>query len=57
MTINDAAIQGLFHPNCDHVPEQLELAPVDNGGDGNIELSEANRKRAEYNKKKNFNMF
>ena len=57
MTINDAAIQGLFHPNCDHVPEQLELAPVDNGGDGNIELNEANRKRSEYNKKKNFNMF
>lgn len=57
MTIQDAAIQGLFHPNCDHIPEQLELAPVDKGGDGLIELSEANKKRAEYNKKKNFNMF
>ena len=57
MTIQDAAIQGLFHPNCDHIPEQLELAPVDKGGDGLIELSEANKKRAEYNKKKKFNMF
>ena len=57
MTIQDAAIQGLFHPNCDHIPEQLELAPVDKGGDGLIELSEANKKRAEYNNKKNFNMF
>lgn len=57
MTIEDAAIQGLFHPNCDHIPEQLELAPTDNGGEGLIELSEANKKRAEYNKKKNFKMF
>ena len=57
MTIQDAAIQGLFHPNCDHIPEKLELAPTDNGGEGVIELSEANKKRAEYNKKKNFNMF
>lgn len=57
MTIQEAAIQGLFHPNCDHIPEKLELAPTDNGGEGVIELSEANKKRAEYNKKKNFNMF
>ena len=57
MTIQEAAIQGLFHPNCDHIPEKLELAPVDNGGEGVIELSEENKKRAEYNNKKNFRMF
>lgn len=57
MTIQEAAIQGLFHPNCDHIPEKLELAPIDNGGEGVIELSEENKKRAEYNNKKNFRMF
>lgn len=57
MTIQEAAIQGLFHPNCDHIPEKLELAPTDNGGEGIIELSEENKKRAEYNNKKNFRMF
>lgn len=57
MTIEDAAIQGLFHPNCDHIPEKLELAPTDAGGEGEVELNEANQKRAEYNKKKNFKMF
>lgn len=57
MTIEDAAIQGLFHPNCDHIPEQLELAPTDAGGEGEVELNEVNKKRAEYNKKKNFKMF
>ena len=57
MTIQDAALQGLFHPNCDHIPEKLELAPTDNGGEGEIKLSEANQKRYEYNKKKNFRMF
>lgn len=57
MTIQDAALQGLFHPNCDHIPEKLELAPTDNGGEGEIKLSEANQKRYEYNMKKNFRMF
>lgn len=57
MSIQEAAIQGLFHPNCDHIPEKLELAPIDNGGEGVIELSEENKKRAEYNNKKNFRMF
>lgn len=52
MTIQEAAMQGLFHPRCDDVPEQLELAPEDNGQDGIIELNEANRKRYEYNKKR-----
>lgn len=52
MSITDAELQGLFHPRCDHIPEQLELAPEDNGDDGVIELNEANKKRYEYNKKR-----
>ncbi len=43
---------GLFHHRCDHVPEQLELAPTDKGNDGKIELNEANKKRKEYNEKR-----
>ena len=53
MTIEQAQNYGLFHPNCDHIPEELELSPVDNGGEGVINLNKANEKRAEYNNKKN----
>lgn len=52
MTIEQAQNYGLFHPNCDHIPEELELAPVDNGGEGVINLNKANEKRLEYNNKK-----
>lgn len=52
MTIQEAEMQGLFHPRCDHIPEQLELAPEDKGEEGKIELNEANKKRYEYNKKR-----
>lgn len=52
MTIEQAENYGLFHPNCDHIPEELELAPVDNGGEGVIDLNEKNEKRFEYNNKK-----
>lgn len=52
MTIDEAQGFGLFHPNCDHIPEELELDPVDNGGEGEISLNEKNQKRLEYNKKK-----
>ena len=52
MTIEQAENYGLFHPNCDHVPEELELAPVDKGGEGVINLNKANEKRLEYNNKK-----
>lgn len=52
MTIEQAQNYGLFHPNCDHIPEELELAPVDNGGEGVIDLNEKNEKRFEYNNKK-----
>ena len=53
MTIEEAQSYGLFHPNCDHVPEELELAPEDKGGDGVIKLNESNEKRYKYNTKKN----
>lgn len=52
MTIEQAENYGLFHPNCDHIPEELELAPVDKGGEGVIDLNEKNEKRFEYNNKK-----
>ncbi len=52
MTLEDAQNYGLFHPNCDHVPEELELAPEDKGGEGVIKLNESNEKRFKYNTKK-----
>lgn len=52
MTIEEAQNYGLFHNNCDHVPEELELDPTDNGGEGEISLNDKNKKRYEYNKKK-----
>lgn len=52
MTIEQAQNYGLFHNNCDHVPEELELDPTDNGGEGEISLNDKNKKRYEYNKKK-----
>lgn len=57
MTIDEAALLGLFHPRCDHVPEAFELEPEDNGKDSKIELNEANKKRYEYNKKRGFRWF
>ena len=57
MTIQEARLHGLFHPNCDHVPEDLELAPTDKGDEGKIELNEENKKRFNYNQKRDFNMF
>lgn len=53
MTIEEAAMQGLFHPRCDDVPEELELDPKDiKNEDKYINLNEANKKRYEYNKKR-----
>lgn len=49
MSIDGASMYGLFHPRCDHIPEQLELAPEDSGKDGIINLREANKKRYAYN--------
>lgn len=57
MSLEEASMQGLFHPRCDHIPEELELAPIDNGKDGEITLNEANKKRYEYNQKRGFRMF
>ena len=53
MTIEEADSYGLFHPNCDHIPEELELEPIDNGGEGVIKLNKENQKRFEYNQKRN----
>lgn len=53
MTIEEAESYGLFHPNCDHIPEELELEPIDNGGEGVIKLNKDNKKRFEYNQKRN----
>lgn len=52
MTVEEAVSYGLFHPNCDHVPEELELSPTDKGGEGSIDLNESNQKRFKYNQKK-----
>lgn len=52
MTIEQAENYGLFHNNCDHIPEELELNPINNGGDEKINLSKQNYKRYEYNNKK-----
>ena len=52
MTIEEAENYGLFHNNCDHIPEELELNPINNGGDEKINLSKQNYKRYEYNKKR-----
>lgn len=57
MTVEEARMQGLFHPNCDHITEELELAPEDAGGEGEIDLTEANKKRSEYNKKRDYKAF
>lgn len=56
MSIEEAAMQGLFHPRCDDVPEELELDPKDiKDEDKYINLNEANKKRYEYNKKRGVN--
>lgn len=57
MTIEEAAMYGLFHINCDHIPEELELNPTDSGNEGEIKLNQTNQKRFDYNNKKNFSMF
>ena len=43
MTIEEAESYGLFHPNCDHILEELELEPIDNGGEGVIKLNKENQ--------------
>ncbi len=58
MSIEEAAMQGLFHPRCDDVPEQLELDPDDiKDEDRIINLNKNNAKRYEYNKKRGFTWF
>ena len=52
MTIEEAENYGLFHPNCDHVPDNFQLVKEPSQQDNKIKLSEANEKRFEYNTKK-----
>ena len=51
MTIEEAENYGLFHPNCDHVPDNFQLIKEPNKNDNKIKLSEANEKRFKYNTK------
>lgn len=57
MTLGEASMRGLFHNNCDHVPEELELVKDAKNENNEIKLNEANDKRYKYNKKKGFKMF
>ena len=52
MTIEEAENYGLFHHNCDHVPDNFQLVKEPSQQDNKIKLSEANEKRFEYNTKK-----
>ena len=52
ITLAEAEDHGLFNPNCDHAPDELELDPADKGGEGEISLNDKNKRRYEYNKKK-----
>ena len=57
MTLGEASMRGLFHNNCDHVPEEFELVKDAKNENNEIKLNEANDKRYKYNKKKGFKMF
>ena len=57
MTLGEASMRGLFHNNCDHVPEELELVKDAKNENNEIKFNEANDKRYKYNKKKGFKMF
>ena len=52
MTIEEAENYGLFHNNCDHVPDNFQLVKEPSQQDNKIKLSKANEKRFEYNTKK-----
>jgi hypothetical protein len=55
MTWAEACMAGIGHNFCDDIPMNFELAPTDSGNDGNITLSEENKKRIAYNKKRGYN--
>lgn len=57
MTIEEATLNGLYHPNCIDVPIDLELIVEDIKKENKINLNEENKKRYEYNVKKNLKMF
>ena len=52
MTIEEAENYGLFHHNCDHVPDNFQLVKEPSQQDNKIKLSEKKKKRFEYNTKK-----
>ena len=49
MTISEAENCGLFHINCDHTPQAMELAPEKEENDNMIALSEQNEKNLQKN--------
>lgn len=57
MTLAEASQQGLFHVFCDDVPMAMELTNDFSEDEIKIDLSEANKKRYEYNKKRGFKSF
>ena len=57
MTLAEASQQGLFHPYCDDVPMSMELTDNFSEDEIKINLSEENKKRYEYNKKRGFKSF
>ena len=57
MTLAEADAFGIFHFNCDHVPMAMELTNTFSEEEIDINLSEQNKKRKQYNKKRGFKSF
>ena len=57
MTLAQASEYSLFHVNCDHVPMAMELTNDFSEDEIKINLTEENKKRKTYNKKRGFKSF
>ena len=57
MTLAEASQQGLFHVFCDDVPMAMELTNDFSEDEIKINLTEENKKRKAYNKKRGFKSF
>ena len=57
MTLAEASEYSLFHVNCDHVPMAMELTNDFSEDEIKINLTEENKKRKIYNKKRGFKSF
>jgi hypothetical protein len=57
MTLAEASEYSLFHVNCDHVPMAMELTNDFSEDEIKINLTEENKKRKAYNKKRGFKSF